>query len=107
MGVMSVRRRLDGRLDLKDRLGLIFIQRGAAFSAKIVVGPELDEMTMVATYNFPGIDRRQCCCHGLFRSARAGSFSKNHCVGPRTTASSPLTKGSFEHQLTIVNRKVR
>jgi hypothetical protein len=65
MGMVSVRRRLNGRLDLKDRLGLIFIKRGAAFSAKIVVGPELDEMTMVATYNFPGINRRQCCCHIL------------------------------------------
>jgi hypothetical protein len=42
MGMMSVRGRLDGRLDLKDGLGLIFVQRGAAFSAKIVVGPELD-----------------------------------------------------------------
>jgi hypothetical protein len=42
MGAMAIRRRLDGRLDLKDRLGLVFIQRGAAFSAKIVVGPELD-----------------------------------------------------------------
>jgi hypothetical protein len=42
MGMVSVCGRLNGRLDHKDRLGLIFIKRGAAFSAKIVVGPELD-----------------------------------------------------------------
>jgi hypothetical protein len=105
--MVSVRRRLNGRLDLKDRLGLIFIKRCAAFSTKIVVGPELDEMTMVATYNFPGINRRQCCCHGCFGVARAGNLSKNHCVGLRTIAGSPLTWGSFKHQLTIVNKKVR
>ena len=86
--MVSVGRRLNGRLDLKDWLGFIFVKRGAAFSAKIVVGPELDEMTMVATYNFPGINRRQCCCHGCFGVARAGSFSK-HCVGPANDCKQP------------------
>jgi hypothetical protein len=58
MGVVAVCGRLDRDLDFQDRLGLILVQRSAAFSAKIVGGPELDEMTMVATYHFPGIDRR-------------------------------------------------
>ena len=62
--MMAVRGRLNRRLDLKDRLRYVFIERGTAFSAKIVGGPELDKMAMVATYHFPGINRRQCCSHG-------------------------------------------
>jgi hypothetical protein len=58
MGMVAVRGGLDRDLDFQDRLGLILVQRGAAFSAKIVGGPKLDEMTMVATYHFPGIDGR-------------------------------------------------
>jgi hypothetical protein len=58
MRVVSVRGGLDRDMDFQDRLGLILVQRGTAFSAKIVGGPKLDEMTMVATYHFPGIDRR-------------------------------------------------
>ena len=56
MGMTAVRGLLNRRLDLKNRLGLVFVQRGTAFSAKIVVGPELDEMTMIATDHFTGIN---------------------------------------------------
>src|SRR6185437_11560913 len=45
---------------------LILVQRCTAFSAKIVGGPELDQMTVVTSDHFPGIDRRQCCCHDDF-----------------------------------------
>ena len=76
---MAVRGRFDRRLDIQDRLRLILVQRGTAFSAKIVGGPELDEMTMVATYHFPGINRRQCCSHDDFGVPEQA-------VSPKTTA---------------------
>src|SRR6185437_3266767 len=64
---MIARRRLhDRRLFHQDRLRLVRIQRSFAFSAKIVIGPELDEMTMVTTQNFPGIHRCQSCRHEFF-----------------------------------------
>jgi hypothetical protein len=49
---------LNGHLDFQDWFGLVFVKRSTAFSAKIVIGPKLDKMTMVATNNFPGINRR-------------------------------------------------
>jgi hypothetical protein len=55
--MISVRRRFHGRLLGQDRLRLILVQRGAAFSTEIVGGPELDEMAMVAAYYFTGINR--------------------------------------------------
>jgi hypothetical protein len=51
------------RLYDKNGFGLVFIERGFAFSAKIVDGPELHEVTMIAPYNFPRINRRQCGSH--------------------------------------------
>jgi hypothetical protein len=42
MGTVPVGRRFNRRLDLKDQLRFILVQGGTAFSAKIVVGPELD-----------------------------------------------------------------
>jgi hypothetical protein len=58
MRVVTVCGRLYWHLDFQDWFGLVFVQRSTAFSAKIVIGPKLDEMTMVATYHFPGIDWR-------------------------------------------------
>jgi hypothetical protein len=52
-----------GRLHDKDGLGLVLIERGFTFSAKIVDSPELYEVTMIAPHNFPGINRRQCGSH--------------------------------------------
>jgi hypothetical protein len=54
----SWRWRLNWHLDFQDRFGLVLVERGTALSAKIVIGPKLDEMTMVATNDFPGINRR-------------------------------------------------
>jgi hypothetical protein len=44
-------RGFDCRRDL--RLGFFGIEREMTFSAKIVVGPELDEVTVVAPQYFP------------------------------------------------------
>ncbi len=89
MGVMAVRWRLNGRLDLQDRLRFILVQRGTAFSAKIVSGPKLDEMAMVATYHFPGINRRQCCSHGMISECQSRQFSKNPLRGTSNDCEEP------------------
>jgi hypothetical protein len=50
-------RRRQGDLDYRLGLFLNGIQRQLTFTAKIIVGPELDKMTVVAPEYFPGINR--------------------------------------------------
>src|SRR5258708_990444 len=101
MGAVPVRGRLYRRRYLQDGLRLILVQRRAAFPAEIVSGPELDEMTMVATYHFPGIDRRQSCSHELFRRCQSRQTPKP------LLYRGPINSRSFRHEFTIVNGKIR
>ena len=45
-----------GRLN-QDWLWRFLIERGTALPAKVVIGPELDEMAVIAANYFPGIYR--------------------------------------------------
>jgi hypothetical protein len=84
------------RLDFQDRLRLVLIKRGSAFSAKIIGGPKLDQMTMVATYYFPGIHRRKCCSHFYFSEWPEQA-------APKSIQLKPTTEGSLKHYFRIVN----
>ena len=88
------------RLHHKNGLRLILIERSFTFSAKIIDSPKLDQMAMVASYNFPRIYRGKCCGHLEFGSARAGYSKKNF-------TNSTRTGGSFKHYLGIVNEKIQ
>lgn len=63
--MVSVLRDFRRGLRGQNRLRLILVERGTAFSAKIVGGPELDKMAMVTSHYFTGINRRKCCSHNL------------------------------------------
>jgi hypothetical protein len=49
--------RLRRRGSHQDRLWFVLVKRGSAFSAQMVTGPKLDEVAVVATNYFPGINR--------------------------------------------------
>src|SRR5215472_18858213 len=76
---------LIGRRRGQNRLRLIFVQRGTAFSAKIVGGPELDQMTVVTSNHFPGVYRCQCCCHEMISECQSkAKLQKSNYLGPLT-----------------------
>src|SRR5215470_10197912 len=84
-----------------DGLRLVFIERSPAFSAKVVIGPKLDEMAMVASNYFPGVNRGQGCRHVSFSElARAGSTPEN--VLPECN-----NWGSVNHVTQLVNLKIQ
>src|SRR5438270_7363948 len=70
---MVVSGRLGRRgLYFQNGFRFVLIKRGFAFSAKIIVRPELDKMAMVAKHHLSGINRGQCCSHLDFRRCQSG-----------------------------------
>jgi hypothetical protein len=61
--MVPIRTRFYLRLGSQDRLRLVFVERGAASSAEIVGGPELDKMAMVTPHDLTGVNRRERCSH--------------------------------------------
>ena len=70
-GAVAVRRRDHGLGRNGNDFGLFFIERSVAAAAKIVGGTELNEQAVVATYDFPGINRGESCGHLGLGAARA------------------------------------
>lgn len=66
-----------GRLFHQDRLRLVLVERCLASSAKVIIGPELDQVAVIATNYFPGINRCQGCRHEIFRSGQSRRTPKS------------------------------
>jgi len=69
------------------------IQRSLALTAEMVVGPKLDEMAMVATNNFPRIDRCKVCGHSGYTELPERGTPPRHSQG--------LATDDAPHKLTL------
>jgi len=78
---------------LNDHGLWLIIQGSLATAAEMVICPKLDEMAMVATNNFPRIDRRKSCGHsGCTELPEQGTPPKN---------SQGLATSEAPHKLTL------